>query len=49
MFFKDKNMEKNAEVIMISVFELMSFLKKEKAIEINRDKSKIKKEEEERR
>ena len=35
------------KLLMISVFELMSFLKKEKVIEINRDKSKIKKEEEE--
>ena len=37
------------KLLMISVFELMSFLRKEKVIEINRDKSKIKKEEEERR
>ena len=37
------------KLLMIRVFELMSFLKKEKVIEINRDKSKIKKEEEERR
>ena len=37
------------KLLMVSVFELMSFLKKEKVIEINRDKSKIKKEEEERR
>ena len=37
------------KLLMISVFERMSFLKKEKVIEINRDKSKIKKEEEERR
>ena len=37
------------KLLMISVFELMSSLKKEKVIEINRDKSKIKKEEEERR
>ena len=37
------------KLLMISVFELMSFLKKEKVIEINRDKSKIKKEEEEER
>lgn len=36
------------KLLMISVFELMSFLKKEKVIEINRDKSKIKKEEERR-
>ena len=35
------------KLLMISVFESMSFLKKEKVIEINRDKSKIKKEEEE--
>ena len=35
------------KLLMVSVFELMSFLKKEKVIEINRDKSKIKKEEEE--
>ena len=34
------------KLLMVSVFELMSFLKKEKVIEINRDKSKIKKEEE---
>ena len=37
------------KLLMVSVFELMSFLKKEKVIEINRDKSKIKKEEEEER
>lgn len=36
------------KLLMISVFESMSFLKKEKVIEINRDKSKIKKEEERR-
>ena len=35
------------KLLMISVFERMSFLRKEKVIEINRDKSKIKKEEEE--
>ena len=37
------------KLLMISVFERMSFLRKEKVIEINRDKSKIKKEEEEER